>query len=196
MITNVATQQVCPGDLSEHNSAGTVDPVTYALAVDALRHPGPADPARVPESVCSQLFMPGVASPQSAAAGLQALAGLPGLFSVGITPLAPALTGIQNVKAEPPLACYVFAACTGTAAPTLRLSYTRHGRRIRVLVQTLEGNQLVPVPGVNVRLGRHHARTGVRGRATLRLRGPQGKLVATRRGCNPASKAVGSDAAV
>jgi hypothetical protein len=195
-ITDVATQQLCPGDLSDHNAAGTVDPVPYALAVDALTHPGPANPARIPKSVCSQLLMPGVTSPQSAAAGLQAVLGLPALFSVGITPLAPAFTGAQNVKTEPPLACYVFAACTGGAAPTLRLSYTRRGHRIRILVQTLEGSQLVPVSGVTVRVGRHHARTGLRGRATLRFRGRRGKLVATLPGCNPASKTVRSDAPV
>ena len=48
MITNIATQAVCPGDAYEHLTIGTIDPVAYALAVDALTHPGPADPARRP----------------------------------------------------------------------------------------------------------------------------------------------------
>jgi triacylglycerol esterase/lipase EstA (alpha/beta hydrolase family) len=187
-ITNVATQQVCPGDLSEHNTAGTIDAVTYAIGVDALKHPGPADPARVPKSVCSQLLMPGVTSPQAAAAGLQALEGLPGLLSVAITPLAPIVTGVKNVKAEPPLECYVFAACTGASAPTLKLSATRRRHRIRALVRTLEGSQLVPVPGATVTLHGHRARTGARGIATLPAH--HGRLIARRAGCNPASRTV------
>jgi hypothetical protein len=185
-ITNVATQQVCPGDLSEHNTAGTIDAVTYAIAVDALTHPGPADPSRVPPSTCSQLLMPGVASPQAAAAGLQALEGLPGLLSVAITPLAPIATGVKNVDAEPPLDCYVFAACTGASAPTLKLSVRRRHHRIRALVRTLEGNQLVPVPGATVTLHGHRARTGARGIATLPAH--HGRLVARRAGCNSASR--------
>ncbi len=59
-ITNVATQDICPSDVYEHLTVGTVDPVAYALAVDALTHPGPANPARIPNSVCSQTLMPGV----------------------------------------------------------------------------------------------------------------------------------------
>jgi hypothetical protein len=190
-VTNVATQQVCPLDLSEHNTAGTIDPVTYALGIDALTHPGPADPARIPKSVCSQLLMPGVSSPQAAAAGLQALEGLPGLLSVAITPLAPIATGIRNVTAEPPLDCYVFATCTGAAAPTLRLSYTRRGHRLRVLIRTLEGSRLVPVPGARVAIGRRHALTGRRGRATLMIRPLRRyRVTATRQGCNPAVRIV------
>jgi hypothetical protein len=60
IITNVPTQQICPLDVYEHLTIGTVDPVAYALAVDALTHPGPADPTRIPPSVCSQVTMPGV----------------------------------------------------------------------------------------------------------------------------------------
>lgn len=59
-ITNVATQDLCPANLADHLSVGTYDPVAYALAMDALDHPGPADPARVAPSVCTEVFMPGV----------------------------------------------------------------------------------------------------------------------------------------
>ena len=47
-ITNVAIQDVCPADPSEHLAIGTQDYVAYDLAIDALEHPGPADPARAP----------------------------------------------------------------------------------------------------------------------------------------------------
>ncbi|GAB3147205.1 hypothetical protein [Amycolatopsis sp. NPDC004378] len=36
------------------------DPVAYALALDALDHPGPAAPGRIDRTVCGKLFMPGV----------------------------------------------------------------------------------------------------------------------------------------
>jgi triacylglycerol esterase/lipase EstA (alpha/beta hydrolase family) len=59
-ITNVALQDVCPGHLAEHVKAVTYDAVGYALAVDALTHDGPADPARIDRRVCNEEFHPGV----------------------------------------------------------------------------------------------------------------------------------------
>jgi hypothetical protein len=46
-ITNIATQDICPLDLYEHLTIGTVDPVAYALAMDALNHAGPAAASRI-----------------------------------------------------------------------------------------------------------------------------------------------------
>ena len=40
-ITNVAIQDVCPADSSEHHGVGTQDTRAYDLAVDALDSPGP-----------------------------------------------------------------------------------------------------------------------------------------------------------
>lgn len=59
-IANIATQDLCPLDVADHLLVGSADPVASALAVDALTHPGPADPERVPRDVCGQLLMPGV----------------------------------------------------------------------------------------------------------------------------------------
>ncbi len=59
-IANVALQDVCPLNVADHLATGTYDPVAYALAVDAVTHDGPADPARVPASTCTKLLMPGV----------------------------------------------------------------------------------------------------------------------------------------
>lgn len=42
-----------PGDAVEVH-----DPVTYAIAMDALNHDGPADPARIDPAVCTQPFAP------------------------------------------------------------------------------------------------------------------------------------------
>jgi pimeloyl-ACP methyl ester carboxylesterase len=188
-ITNVATQDSCPGDPYEHLFIGTVDPVAYALAVDALTHAGPADPSRISSSVCSQVLMPGVSSPQSLNGGLAGLLDAPGFLGVVVGPAA-ALEGAPVLTAEPPLACYVFATCTGTAAPTLRLEVTaRRARMVRVRVRTLEGDMLVPVPGVTITLAGHHVKTGPHGLATLRVRLESHRtyrIRATRAGCNPA----------
>jgi pimeloyl-ACP methyl ester carboxylesterase len=35
MITNIATQDICPGDIDEHLTIGTIDPVAYGLAGEA-----------------------------------------------------------------------------------------------------------------------------------------------------------------
>ena len=76
MRTNVATQDICPTAVYEHLLIGTIDPVAYALAIDALAlvlaHPGPADAARVSRLVCAQLLHPGINSvtgPADGAAG-------------------------------------------------------------------------------------------------------------------------------
>lgn len=109
-ITNVATQDLCPNDIYEHLLIGTVDPVAYALAVDALTHPGPAAPSRINPGVCSELLMPGV-EPTSVNSYVQILAAQPSLLAVEVPGVN--LVGASEVSAEPALACYVFAACPG-----------------------------------------------------------------------------------
>jgi pimeloyl-ACP methyl ester carboxylesterase len=99
-ITNVAVQSICPLDTNEHLLIGTIDPVAYALAIDAMDHPGPADPARIASSVCTQLFMPGV-NPATVATDIA---------SAGAV-LSTTLATYPHVSAEPPLACYVTASC-------------------------------------------------------------------------------------
>jgi triacylglycerol esterase/lipase EstA (alpha/beta hydrolase family) len=99
-ITNVALQDICPADTSEHLAIGTYDPVAYALAVDALTHPGPADPSRIDPSVCSQSLMPGV-DPTTFA----------GNYANEGAFIAATVATADEVPAEPPLACYVTASC-------------------------------------------------------------------------------------
>jgi hypothetical protein len=59
-ITNVATQDLCPLNLSDHLALGSYDAVGYALAMDAFDHPGPAAVARIPSAVCSSPYHQGV----------------------------------------------------------------------------------------------------------------------------------------
>ena len=107
MITNVATQDICPADPSEHLLVGTLDAVTYALVMDALDHPGPAVPSRISHSVCLQLYQPGV-SLVDAATYLEILKAVPGLAAVDVPGVN--VVGVPEVFAEPALGCYVFAA--------------------------------------------------------------------------------------
>jgi pimeloyl-ACP methyl ester carboxylesterase len=102
-ITNVAIQDVCPLDVSEHLAIGTQDNTAYALAIDALSHPGPAVPSNIPTAtVCTNPLMPGI----NPLTYLSDLAGSLAGFAAN-TASAP------QVQAEPPLRCYVTASCGG-----------------------------------------------------------------------------------
>jgi hypothetical protein len=172
-ITNIATQDLCPHDIYEHLTIGTVDPVAYALAVDALTHSGPADPARIANSVCSQLVMPGV-NPASLNNELQVLQGLPTLASVTIGPAAAFTAGAPVVNSEPSLACYVFATCPAASSLTVKVLPRRtrlHRRtRVRVLVTVTIDGVVSPVPRADVYVGNgRHLHTGADGRAAATL---------------------------
>ena len=47
-------------NVADHIKLVSYDAVGYALAVDALTHDGPADPARIDRGVCDEEFHPGV----------------------------------------------------------------------------------------------------------------------------------------
>jgi pimeloyl-ACP methyl ester carboxylesterase len=98
-ITNVAVQDVCPTDTSDHLAMGSYSAVAYALAIDALEHRGPADPSRISPTICAEPLQPGVA-PASFATDYLGL-----LATIG-----ESSTNGPRVDAEPPLADYVFAA--------------------------------------------------------------------------------------
>ncbi|MFL5907335.1 MAG: lipase family alpha/beta hydrolase [Solirubrobacterales bacterium] len=119
-IENEAVQDICPLDPTEHNGLGTVDNVAYALAIDALDHPGPANPSRIPSSVCTQPFMPGVnpaTFPTDAASTALDL-----LINEQSAPTVPA---------EPPLKCYVTASCpkAGVAAVAAKKAKCKKRKR-------------------------------------------------------------------
>ncbi len=131
-ITNVAVQDICPLDTNEHLLVGTIDPVAYALAIDAMDHPGPADPSRIQSSVCIQILMPGV-NPATFATDLASAALV----------LSTTLATYPHVAAEPPLACYVTASCppsgsvesAAASAPTRKKckkgKHLKHGKCVR-----------------------------------------------------------------
>ena len=104
-IANVAIQDVCPLAVTEHIGLGTYDPVAYAVALDALDHDGPADIARVPASVCTELLMPGV-NPTTYLTD----------YAATIADLGVNLATASTAAAEPPLRCYVTNTCAAAAA--------------------------------------------------------------------------------
>jgi hypothetical protein len=167
-ITNVATQDVCPAEVFEHLLVGTVSPSAYALAIDALSHPGPADPARVDRAVCAQLYQPGV-DPASASTYTTALSAAPGLLSVPI-PGVVLVEGVERLRAEPPLRCYVLAAGCGTATPTATSPSKGAGvrcasrRRFTIHVPSRLRRVRVTVAGRRVAVRRGRAVVDLRGR--------------------------------
>jgi triacylglycerol esterase/lipase EstA (alpha/beta hydrolase family) len=99
-ITNAAIQTVCPTDPTEHIGIGIYDHTTYALAMDAITHPGPADLSRVSRTVCLDPLMPGI-DPVA----------FPVNFAKTNAAVATTLATYPHVAAEPRLACYVTATC-------------------------------------------------------------------------------------
>lgn len=99
-ISNVAIQDVCPTDPSEHLAIGTYDNTAYELAVDALTHRGPAKPARIAISACAHPFMPGI----DRSTFLRD-------YGRELAYIGRVVSSYPTVPREPPLACYVTASC-------------------------------------------------------------------------------------
>lgn len=187
-VSNVLIQDVCPLDLSEHLLVGTTSNTTYALAMDALTHDGPADPARARAAACATPIMPGV-RPDALGDNVKLLQALPGLASVaGIN-----LLGVPLVRDEPPLKDYVRStigeakpdppstAPAARARPRLRITpgRIRAGRTTKLTVRatTSAGK---PLAKQRVRLFGRVVRTNAKGVATLRVRPAKSGLVTAR----------------
>lgn len=191
--TNVAIQDICPNAKSEHLAIGTVDPIAFGLAMDALENDGPADPARVPLTVCAQVFHEGVDPVTGPVSAAEAVASFQSYKP-------------RTVDKEPALACYTSAAgCpagarradpAATPSPPNCGSRRRFAVRLPALrrpVATLGGKRLA----VRRRGGRLRAVVDLRGRprgtVVLRLRGttPSGtRITVTRRyrTCTPRAR--------
>ena len=98
-IANIAVQDVCAGDVSEHLAMGSYDPVGYALAVDAFSHESLADASRIPPSVCTEGLQPGVSATT-----------FPADYAGFLAAIAEAAAASPEVSSEPALAPYVYAS--------------------------------------------------------------------------------------
>ena len=96
---NVVIQDICPGRPIDHVSM-LADAVTYAVVLDAITHSGPADPARVPGSVCSQGYMQGADPVAGATLAPMFTANA---FAAGAT--------YPRAEREPRLRCYADPGC-------------------------------------------------------------------------------------
>jgi hypothetical protein len=90
------------------------------------------------------------------------------------TASATLTAGAPVVKAEPPLACYVFATCAPSARLQVQVS-PRHavaGRRLRVRIRvTVDvGGVISPVPRASVRIAGRRLTTNAGGTASARIK--------------------------
>ena len=98
-VSNVAVQDVCPDYVADHLGLGGYDAVAWAVAMDALNNPGPADPRRVDKAACDVGFMPAIDAEH---------------FLDNSARAAPVLEtgppdGVPGVPAEPEPRCWVLA---------------------------------------------------------------------------------------
>ena len=91
--SNIAIQDICPGRSVEHIQA-VYDAAYYAVVVDALAHPGAADPGRIDQAVCLQGAMRGVDTAEAM------------VKTVEIDRDLMMLTGEHHADSEPALASY------------------------------------------------------------------------------------------
>lgn len=123
---SIEIQDVCPGrrfaDGLDHIYLAA-DAVAYALAVDALDHPGTADPARISPAVCLEQILPGADLVKLATLGPSLLA-------------AFASDNAVKVDAEPPLRCPLADDCTpAPALATVRFRRTTIGAQRAIVLR-------------------------------------------------------------
>ncbi|MGQ0466384.1 MAG: lipase [Sporichthyaceae bacterium] len=100
-VANLAVDEVCPGRVADHLAVVTFDAVAFALALDAVEHPGrPADPSRLPAGVCARVLPPELDPAQVSAGYVRVVAAI-----------AEAASTARRVPAEPPLRCYAVENC-------------------------------------------------------------------------------------
>ena len=105
-VRNVSVQDVCPGRIVDHLTIGTTDRLTMELVVDALSHPGPVDPARVP-AVPTCLLPDQYAVPEQ----------FPVLFEQFQRSFSGGFPEFGLTDTEPPLKAYAQPAATPAPAP-------------------------------------------------------------------------------
>lgn len=98
-VANVLIQDLCPVQIVDHVTIGTVDAVAYALTLDAIEHPGPADPQRAGgTALCTNI--PIIADP------VLATAGVPALLTILQSDVAAGAPDLHLTDSEPPLKPY------------------------------------------------------------------------------------------
>ena len=114
-VTNVLIQDVCPGRLVDHVTIGLLDGMSFALARDAMQHPGPADVARAGGAdLCAALPL----VPRLEIAPLPALLG--GLVTTVLQEPGNGLPALNLAAGEPALRGYASDGAAPCAPPMLQ----------------------------------------------------------------------------
>lgn len=100
-VTNVAVQEICPGQTVNHITLAASNPVAAALTLDAIAHRGPGSPARIGTAACS--------APVFSMPGIEESTSLAGLQAAGIQ-VGTELATAPKTYGPPQLPCYVFEA--------------------------------------------------------------------------------------
>lgn len=105
-VANIRLQAICPGRVVDHVSIGLFDRLAYELALDAIEHPGPADPQRLIDAAGGRQKLCGLLPivPRFALAPLPQLLG--GLIGLLLQEPANGLPKLHLVAEEPPLKPY------------------------------------------------------------------------------------------
>jgi triacylglycerol lipase len=145
--SNVVVQDLCPARPVDHYLL-VADAVAYALALDALTHPGAADPSRFDPATCLQTIIPGADLAKAAA-----------IAPVAIANAIARIATAPEVDREPALRC-PFSA-TDCPPPQLRVQLTRRCAGPRRLRIALTGD-VHAVRGVDFKFGRRLVRRDAR----------------------------------
>ncbi|MES2488209.1 MAG: alpha/beta fold hydrolase [Pseudomonadota bacterium] len=98
-VTNLLIQDLCPLQIVDHVTIGTIDAVAFAIALDAIEHRGPADPQRAGgAALCTNI--PIIADP------VLATAGVPALLAILASDAAAGIPDPHLSSSEPPLKPY------------------------------------------------------------------------------------------
>lgn len=100
---NVLIQVLCPNREVGHGGF-LHDAVVFAVVIDALTHPGPADPARVAPATCGESHMPGISDADVLQGNAQAIPGLARILAA-------------RAPSEPTLRSYAEPAPQGGGSP-------------------------------------------------------------------------------
>lgn len=109
-VSNILMQDVCPGYITEHALIGIADGVAYALALDAINHPGPANVERAGAAdLCTLPLLPNITLSPA------------GAFDGGLTTLAMEFdngppSNLHLTLGEPPLRDYAQRALDASRA--------------------------------------------------------------------------------
>jgi hypothetical protein len=159
--SNTQIQAVCPGREVNHAHLG-FDAVALGLALDGLRHDGPARSRRIPSSICSRTYPPGVDASE-----------VEEQIAAGAAHVAANWSRAGLTEIEPPLRSYAERGAPEPTA-TLRIRPRRvdAGERTKLsfIASASHRRQSWPLPGATIRIAGRQITTDSNGTASLRLR--------------------------